>query len=51
MSNLQLLNPYQIIESLKAENDAVKAENDVLKEKIASLEKGENDVTVDSSSS
>lgn len=33
--NLQPINPYQIIKSLKAENDALKAENEQLKKEVA----------------
>lgn len=33
--NLQPINPYQIIEHLKAENEALKAENEALKAEVA----------------
>lgn len=39
--NLQLLNPYQIIEALKEENELVKAENEQLKKKIAEMKEKE----------
>lgn len=33
--NLQPINPYQIIERLKAENEVLKAENEALKAEVA----------------
>lgn len=35
--NLQLLNPYQIIETLEKENEQLKAESEQLKKEIAEI--------------